>query len=114
MLKRIVLLLTIVTMGSGIIGSVVYGIWTVSGYLGNIDHSIQELTKSGDERDKKVLAVKTALEDPNSPVNKTLSDHGKGIADLRSDLGDIKNQLTEFEIKSTGTAPSTSRHDPHH
>lgn len=114
MLKRIVLLLTIVTMGGGIIGSVVFGIWTVSGYLGNIDHSIQELTKSGDERDKKVLAVKNALEDPNSPVNKTLAEHGKGINDLRSDIGDIKDQLTGFEIKSTGSAPASRGHDAHH
>jgi hypothetical protein len=114
MLKRILLLLTIVATGGGIICSVFYGIWTTASYLSNIDHSIQELTKSGESRDQKVLAVKNALEDPNSPVNKTLAEHGKGINDLRSDIGDIKDQLTGFEIKSTGSAPASRGHDARH
>ena len=117
MLKRTLLILTVIATGGGIIAAIVSGIFVIATWLSNIDHSVQELTKSGESRDKAVSAVAKSIDDPDTGIKKTLANHWEIIQATKTSvdtgLSNLQKQISDFEFKTTGT-PSAPRHDPHH
>ena len=110
MLKRTLLILTIIATGGSIVASVFYGVWNSAVYLGNIDHSIQELTKSAEARDKSVQGVQNTL----VTHWQAISTANGTIQRVESAVIDLKSQVSDFEKKVTGTASQPRPTDGHH
>ena len=112
MIKKIGILFGALASVIAVLGGAVYGIWILAITFSAITGGIADLQQKGLDRDKKVEAVKAALEDPGTGINKTLSDHWRVIQQTQSDVASIKtgigtlaNQLSDFAEKATGTPP---------
>jgi hypothetical protein len=110
MIKRLAIILPIIVIVCTGLYYSGYAVWWVSvtfdrfqTHLVNIDHSVQEVGKKGDARD-----------DDLNAVQKTLETHGQQIKTVTEGLSNISEQISNFELKATGSPSAARGHDAQH